>query len=50
MRSAALPVFLFFMAYTVIHCLTVCNGHYTPQHVFRGKIVFLSHIQYTRDC
>ena len=29
-RSAALPVVFFFMAYTVIYRLTVRNGHYTP--------------------
>lgn len=50
MRFAALPVVFFFMAYTVIHCLTLCNRHYTPQDALRGKVFYLSHIQHTRDC
>ena len=49
MRSAALPVVFFFMAYTIIYRLTVRNGDYTPQDILWGKVLFFSDIQDTRD-
>ena len=49
-RSAALPVAFFFMAYTIIYRLTVRNGDNTPQYRIGGKILFFRYIHDTGDC